>query len=95
MTINDKHYTEKEPRTGRSGAAKALLKSCKGVTDKAEKTLGSPLDLSSGVGVGDYMGFKMSVRFDSFLQQFSVLKQLTVNGEASFKKAKVVHLTRK
>jgi hypothetical protein len=55
MTINGKHYTEKEP------AAKALLESCKGVTDKADKP------------IGDYMGFKMSVRFDSFSQQFSVL----------------------
>jgi len=42
-------------------AAKALLEACKGVTDKADKP------------IGEYMGFNMSLRFDSFSKQFSIL----------------------
>ena len=42
-------------------AAKALLEACKGVTDRKD------------VAIGSYMGFDMSLRFDSFHQTFSVL----------------------
>jgi hypothetical protein len=42
-------------------AGKALLECCKGVTDKSDKF------------VGEYMGFKMSVAFDSFSKQFKLL----------------------
>jgi hypothetical protein len=42
-------------------AAKALLDACKGVTDKADKQ------------VGEYMGFKLTIRFDSFSKQFQLL----------------------
>jgi hypothetical protein len=38
-----------------------LLEACKGVTDKSDKT------------VGEYMGFKLSVRFDSFSKQLKLL----------------------
>jgi N12 class adenine-specific DNA methylase len=55
MTINGVEYPEKEP------AAKALLESCKSVTDKNDKA------------IGEYMGFKMSLRYDSFNKTFSVL----------------------
>ncbi|GHV36782.1 hypothetical protein FACS18949_16560 [Clostridia bacterium] len=42
-------------------AGKALLECCKGVTDKSDKF------------IGEYMGFKMSVAFDSFSKQFRLL----------------------
>jgi hypothetical protein len=42
-------------------AAKALLECCKGVTDKNEKA------------VGEYMGFKLSIRFDTYSKQYSLL----------------------
>ncbi|GHU87360.1 hypothetical protein FACS1894202_01510 [Clostridia bacterium] len=42
-------------------AGKALLECCKGVTDKSDKP------------IGEYMGFKMSVAFDSFSKQFRLL----------------------
>jgi hypothetical protein len=43
-------------------AAKALLESCKGVKSK-----------STGLSVGEYMGFRMSLRYDSFGQQINLL----------------------
>jgi len=42
-------------------AAKALLEACKGVTDKRE------------VNVGQYMGFHMSLQFDSFNKVFNIM----------------------
>jgi hypothetical protein len=42
-------------------AAKALLDACKGVTDKTDKP------------VGEYMGFTLTIRYDSFSQQMQLL----------------------
>jgi len=42
-------------------AAKALLEACKGVTDRKD------------LAIGSYMGFDMSLRYDSFHKTFSVL----------------------
>jgi hypothetical protein len=42
-------------------AAKALLDMCKGITDKSDKH------------IGEYMGFKMSLAFDSFSKVFHVM----------------------
>jgi hypothetical protein len=47
--------------TEKEPAAKALLEACKGVGDKTDKP------------VGEYMGFKLSIRFDSFTKQISLL----------------------
>jgi len=55
MVIHGVEYMEKEP------AAKALLETCKGVTDRKDLQIGS------------YMGFEMSLRYDSFHNKFSVL----------------------
>jgi hypothetical protein len=41
-------------------AGKALLEACKGATDKSERA------------IGEYMGFKMSLSFDSFSKQFKL-----------------------
>jgi hypothetical protein len=42
-------------------AAKALLEACKGVTDKADKP------------IGEYMGFKLALRYDGFTKQMQLL----------------------
>jgi hypothetical protein len=42
-------------------AAKALLEACKGVTDKTDKP------------IGEYMGFKLALRYDSFTKQMQLL----------------------
>jgi hypothetical protein len=47
--------------TEKEPAAKALLDACKGVTDKADKP------------IGEYMGFKLALRYDSFTQQMQLL----------------------
>jgi hypothetical protein len=47
--------------TEKEPAAKALLEACKGISDKVDKP------------VGEYLGFKLSIRFDSFSKQFSLL----------------------
>jgi hypothetical protein len=49
-------------------AGKALLEACKTVTDKNDKP------------IGEYMGFKMSLRFDSFNKQF----QLYLRGSMTY-----------
>lgn len=48
-------------RTKKEPAAKALLEACKNIADNKDMLIGS------------YMGFEMSLRFDSFNKQFSVL----------------------
>jgi len=55
MVIHGVEHIEKEP------AAKALLETCKGVSDRKDLQIGS------------YMGFEMSIRYDSFHNKFSVL----------------------
>ena len=60
MTVNGVEYKEKEP------AAKALLESCKGVTDKKELT------------IGKYMGFDMSLQFDSFNRVINIMLRGTM-----------------
>jgi hypothetical protein len=47
--------------TEKEPAAKALLEACKGVTDKSDKP------------IGEYMGFKLAIRYDSFNQQMQLL----------------------
>jgi hypothetical protein len=47
--------------TEKEPAAKALLECCKSVTDKNDKA------------VGEYMGFKLSIHFDSYGKQFSLI----------------------
>jgi hypothetical protein len=42
-------------------AAKALLEACKGVTDNTDKP------------IGEYMGFKLAIRYDSFSKQMQLL----------------------
>jgi chromosome segregation ATPase len=47
--------------TEKESAGKALLEAFKGVTDKSDKP------------IGEYMGFKMSLSFDSFSKQFKLM----------------------
>jgi hypothetical protein len=47
--------------TEKEPAAKALLEACKSITD------------TSGTSVGEYMGFKLAIKFDTFSKQFSLL----------------------
>jgi N12 class adenine-specific DNA methylase len=47
--------------TEKEPAAKALLEACKTITDKTDKP------------VGEYMGFKMSIRFEPMAKQFHLL----------------------
>jgi hypothetical protein len=49
-------------------AGKALLEACKGVTDKRDKT------------IGEYMGFTMSLHFDSFSKLF----QIKIRGNMTY-----------
>jgi hypothetical protein len=65
MTIGGVEYTEKEP------AAKALLESCKTVTDKNE------------VPVGAYMGFKLNIKLNS-LTGDSTSYKLLLRGNLTY-----------